>query len=131
MDPSTGSITLRAVFPNPKQTLLPGMFVRAVLEEGVIEQAILVPQRGVSRNPAGNATVLVVGADEKVEPRVIKVVRTVGEKWLVSEGLKTGDRVILEGVQKARPGTTVKAVPFGSPPATTPSAPSKPAAAQK
>jgi membrane fusion protein (multidrug efflux system) len=131
VDPSTGSITLRAVFPNPKQTLLPGMFVRAVLEEGFIEQAILVPQRGVSRNPAGNATVLLVGAEEKVEPRVIKVVRTVGDKWLVSEGLKTGDRVILEGVQKARPGTTVKAVPFGSPPATTPPGPPKPAAAQK
>jgi len=112
VDQSTGSIILRAVFPNPKQTLLPGMFVRAVLEEGVIEQAILVPQRGVTRNPAGNAMAMVVGAEEKVEPRVIKVVRTVGENWLVSEGLKEGDRVILEGLQKARPGTQVKAVPF-------------------
>ncbi len=122
VDPSTGSITLRAVFPNPKQTLLPGMFVRAILEEGVSEQAILVPQRGVSRNPAGNATVLLVGAEEKVEPRVIKVVRTVGDNWLVSEGLKAGDRVILEGIQKARPGTAVKAVPFGSAPAAPPAA---------
>jgi membrane fusion protein (multidrug efflux system) len=114
VDQSTGSITLRATFPNPKQTLLPGMFVRAILEDGVSEQAILVPQRGVTRNPAGNAMVMVVGGEEKVEPRIIKVVRTVGDNWLVSEGLKTGDRVILEGLQKARPGTPVKAVPFGS-----------------
>lgn len=114
VDQSTGAITLRAVFPNPKQTLLPGMFVRAVLEEGISDQAILVPQRGVTRNPAGNAMVMVVGAEEKVEPRVIKVARTVGDNWLVSDGLKAGDRVILEGLQKARPGTPVKAVPFGS-----------------
>ena len=114
VDQSTGSITLRAVFPNPKQTLLPGMFVRAILEEGVSEQAILVPQRGVTRNPAGSALVMVVGAEEKVEPRVIKVARTVGDNWLVSEGLKAGDRVVVEGIQKARPGTQVKAVPFGS-----------------
>jgi membrane fusion protein (multidrug efflux system) len=113
VDQSTGSITLRAVFPNPKQILLPGMFVRAILEEGVSEKAILVPQRGVTRNPAGSAMVMVVGAEEKVEPRVIKVVRTIGDNWLVSEGLKAGDRVILEGLQKARPGTPVKAVPFG------------------
>jgi membrane fusion protein (multidrug efflux system) len=117
VDQSTGSITLRAVFPNPKQTLLPGMFVRAVLEEGISEQAILVPQRGVTRNPAGNAMVMVVGAEEKVEPRVIKVERTMGDTWLVSEGLKAGDRVILEGIQRARPGTQVKAVPFGAKPA--------------
>lgn len=116
VDQSTGSITLRAVFPNPKQTLLPGMFVRAVVEEGESPQAILVPQRGVTRNPKGEAIVMIVGAEEKVEPRVIKVARTVGENWLVSEGLKAGDRVILEGVQKARPGTAVKAVPFGAKP---------------
>ncbi|GFE56289.1 efflux RND transporter periplasmic adaptor subunit [Geobacter sp. AOG1] len=116
VDQSTGSITLRAIFPNPKQTLLPGMFVRAILEEGVNEQAIMVPQRGVTRNPAGDAVVMVVGAEDKVEPRTIKVFRTVGDKWLVSEGLKTGDRVILEGFQKARPGTQVKAVPFGNKP---------------
>lgn len=120
VDQGTGSITLRAVFPNPKQTLLPGMFVRAILEEGISEQAILVPQRGVSRNPKGEATVLVVGAEEKVEPRVIKAERTIGENWLVSEGLKAGDRVIVEGLQKARPGTAVKAVPFGSAPAAAP-----------
>src|SRR5512143_3592868 len=122
VDQSTGSITLRAIFPNPKQTLLPGMFVRAVLEEGVDEHAILVPQRGVSRDQAGNATVMVVASQEKVEPRGIKVLRTVGENWLVSEGLKAGDRVILEGLQKARPGTVVKAVPFGSKVDVTPAA---------
>ncbi|MDD2308174.1 MAG: efflux RND transporter periplasmic adaptor subunit [Desulfuromonadaceae bacterium] len=120
VDQSTGSVTLRAVFPNPKQALLPGMFVRAVLVEGVNEAAILVPQRGVTRNPKGEALVMTVGAGEKVEPRPIKVVRTVGDNWLVSDGLKTGDRVILEGIQKARPGTQVKAVPFGSAPAAAP-----------
>lgn len=131
VDPSTGSITLRAIFPNPKQTLLPGMFVRTILEEGINENAILVSQRGVTRNPKGEAMVLVVGAEEKVEPRPIKVVRTVGDNWLVSEGLKAGDRVILEGLQKARPGTVVKAVPFGSAPAAPPAAASQPAAAKK
>lgn len=131
VDQSTGSITLRAVFPNPKQVLLPGMFVRAVLEEGVNEQAILVPQRGVTRNPKGDAMVMVVGAEEKVEPRVIQVVRTVGENWLVSDGLKPGDRVILEGLQKARPGTPVKAVPFGAKPAAAPGPQQQPAAAKK
>ena len=114
VDQSTGSVTLRAVFPNPKQELLPGMFVRAILVEGVNENAILIPQRGVTRTPAGDAVVMTVGAEDKVEPRPIKVVRTVGDSWLVSGGLKAGDRVILEGLQKARPGTPVKAVPFGS-----------------
>ena len=89
------------------------MFVRAILEEGISEHAILVPQRGVTRNPAGDAMVMVVGSEEKVEPRVIKVIRTVGDNWLVSEGLKAGDRVILEGLQKARPGMPVRAVAFG------------------
>ena len=132
VDQSTGSLTLRAEFPNPQQTLLPGMFVRAVVEEGVNEQAILVPQRGVSRNPKGEALVMVVGAEDKVEPRPIKVTRTVGDNWLVSEGLKAGDRVIVEGLQKGRPGTQVKTVPFGSKPAeAAPAAtPAQPAAAK-
>lgn len=112
VDEGTGSVTLRTLFPNPKLTLLPGMFVRTVLQEGVRENAILVPQRGVTRNPQGNAMVMTVGVDEKVEPRVIKTERTVGENWLVDEGLKPGDRIILEGLQKARPGTQVKAVAF-------------------
>lgn len=127
VDQSTGSVTLRAIFPNPKQTLLPGMFVRAILEEGVNEQAILVPQRGVTRNPKGEAMVMVVGAEEKVEPRIIKVAQTVGDNWLVSDGLKAGDRVILEGIQRARPGTPVKAVPFDSKPAAVPAAAQPPA----
>jgi len=131
VDQSTGSVTLRAVFPNPKQTLLPGMFVRAILEEGVDANAILVPQRGVTRTPKGDATVMVVGVEEKAEPRPIKVVRTIGDNWLVSEGLKAGDRVILEGLQKARPGTPVKAVPFGSAPAAPPAGAAQPPAAAK
>jgi len=130
VEQGTGSVTLRALFPNPDQLLLPGMFVRAILPEGVMDEAILVPQRGVTRNQKGEAMVMVVGAEEKVEPRVIKVSRTVGESWLVSEGLKVGDRVILEGIQKARPGTVVKAAPFGAQ-AGAPSGASQPAAGKK
>ena len=131
VDQGTGSITLRAVFPNPRQTLLPGMFVRAIVEKGVNDQAILVPQRGVTRTPQGEAMVMVVGAGDTAEPRPIKVSQTVGDSWLVSEGLKTGDRVILEGIQKARPGTPVKAVPFGSTANATPAAATQPPAAKK
>jgi membrane fusion protein (multidrug efflux system) len=116
VDQSTGSVTLRALFPNPQQLLLPGMFVRALVTEGRNDQAILVPQRGVTRNPAGNAMVMVVRSEEKVEQRIIKVARTVGDNWLVSDGLQAGDRVILEGIQRARPGTPVKVVPFGAKP---------------
>lgn len=112
VEQGTGSVTVRTVFPNPKGTLLPGMYVRAVLEEGVNERAILVPQRGVTRNAAGNATALVVGAGEKIELRNIKVSRTVGDSWLVEEGLGKGDRVVVEGLQKAKPGSPVRAVPF-------------------
>ncbi len=131
VDPSTGSVILRTLFPNPKQILLPGMFVRATLEVGVKEIAILVPQRGVTRNPKGDAMVMLVGAEEKVEPRIIKVDRTVGENWLVSEGLKAGDRVIVEGIQRARPGTPVKAVPFRSEPTAAPAGAPQPAAVKK
>ena len=127
VDAGTGSVTLRTLFPNPEQLLLPGMFVRAILEEGSNALALLVPQRGVTRNPAGDPMVFVVGAEEKVEARPIKVSRTIGDSWLVEEGLKTGDRVILEGIQRARPGTVVKAVPFGAPAV----APATPAAATK
>ena len=128
VDQSTGSVTLRAIFPNPDHLLLPGMFVRAIVTEGVNDEAILVPQRGVNRNPAGNATVMTVNGEEKVEPRVIQVVRTVGEQWLVSGGLLPGDRVILEGLQKARPGTPVKTYIFGE---TAEEAPPAPAAEEK
>ena len=131
VDPSTGSVTLRTLFPNPKLMLLPGMFVRAVLEEAVVEQGLLVPQRGVTRNPAGKAMVMAVGADDKVEPRVIAVDRTVGDNWLVSDGLKVGDRVIVEGLQKARPGTPVKAVPFSDQAAAGPATAAPPAADKK
>ncbi len=114
---STGSVTLRTVFRNPQQLLLPGMYVRAVLEEGVMEQAILVPQQGVTRDPAGNATALVVGAEDKVEPRTLKVARAIGDQWLVSDGLQAGDRLIVEGLQKARPGAPVRVVDLGRKPA--------------
>jgi membrane fusion protein (multidrug efflux system) len=105
--------------------------VRAILEEGVDEDAILIPQRGVTRNQKGDAMVMVVGAGDKVEPRPIKVVRTVGDNWLVSEGVKAGDRVIMEGFQKARPGTQVKTVPFATAPAAAPTGAPEPAAAKK
>lgn len=108
---STGSITLRAVFPNPKGDLLPGMYVRAVLEEGGEDQAILVPQQGVTRDAKGNPTALVVDADSKVELRVLKTRRTVGDKWLISEGLKAGDKLIVDGLQKIGPGLPVNPVP--------------------
>ncbi|HET6490097.1 MAG TPA: efflux RND transporter periplasmic adaptor subunit [Syntrophales bacterium] len=112
VDPTTGSYILRIVFPNPKRILLPGMFARAVLEEGVNEKALLVPQQGVSRDPKGNPTSLIVDAEGKVQQRMLTLDRTIGDKWLVSAGLAPGDRVIVEGVQKVRPGSSVKAVPF-------------------
>jgi len=111
VDQSTGSITLRAVFPNPRGELLPGMYVRAVLEEGAEEQAILAPQQGVTRDTKGNPTALVVGPDNKVELRVLKTRRTIGDKWLVSEGLKAGDKLIVDGLQRIAPGATVHPVP--------------------
>jgi membrane fusion protein, multidrug efflux system len=114
VDPSTGSITLRSVFPNKKQILLPGMYVRAIIEEGVNEQAILVSQQAVTRDPQGNAIAMVVDSSDKVEPRKLTTDRSIGDKWLVSEGLKAGDRVIMEGLIKVRPGVPVKVVPFGA-----------------
>ncbi len=98
---------MRAVFPNPQNLLLPGMFVTARLQEVVSQNALLVPQQGVTHDPKGNATALVVGADNKVEMHSIKADRAIGDKWLVSDGLQAGDRVIVEGVQKAMPGATV------------------------
>lgn len=104
VDPGTGNVTLRALFPNPKHDLLPGMFVRAVLETGVSEQAIAVPQMGVTRNPKGEATALVLNKEGKVEQRVLQTGGTIGDKWLVKSGLVAGDRVIVEGLQKVKPG---------------------------
>lgn len=113
VDQSTGSITLRAQFPNPNHLLLPGMFVRALVQEGVREQAMLVPQRGVTRDPAGNAVALVAGENDVVERRIVTTERAVGDAWLVTDGLNVGERVIVEGVQRVRPGVAVKVVPFG------------------
>ena len=112
VDPTTGSVILRVVFPNPEGVLLPGMFVRAVIKEGVNEQAILIPQQGVSRDHKGNPIALIVDAEGKVGLRMLTLDRAIGDKWLVSAGLAPGDRVIVEGMQMLRPGTVVKAVPF-------------------
>ncbi|MCS2156151.1 efflux RND transporter periplasmic adaptor subunit [Scandinavium sp. H11S7] len=107
VDESTGSITLRAIFPNPQHTLLPGMFVRARIDEGVQPNAILVPQQGVTRTPRGDATVLVVNAKNQVEARSVTASQAVGNQWLISNGLNTGDKVIVSGLQKVRPGVSV------------------------
>ncbi len=116
VEQSTGSVTLRAVFPNPDGMLLPGMFVRTVIQEGVREQGLLVPQQGVSRNGKGQPFALVVGAENKAEMRMLTVDRAVEDKWLVSKGLAPGDKVIVEGLIMLRPGAEVKAVPFGEKP---------------
>ncbi|KGD84508.1 membrane fusion protein (multidrug efflux system) [Pantoea sp. PNA 14-12] len=107
VDQTTGSITLRAIFPNPDKALLPGMFVRARLDEGTNPNALLVPQQAVTRTPTGDASVMVVGADNKVEARKIKAAQAIGDKWLVTEGLKAGERVIFTGLQRAKPGAQV------------------------
>jgi membrane fusion protein (multidrug efflux system) len=113
VDPGTGSIALRALFPNPKGELLPGMFVRARLEEGVNPQALLVPQVGVTRDQKGVPVALVVNAERKVERRLLVTDRVVGDAWLVTEGVRAGDQVIVEGLQKVRPGALVNPVPAG------------------
>lgn len=110
VNPSTGSITLRALVPNPGGRLLPGMFVRAQLEEGTRPEALLIPQIALRRDAQGRATVWVVGAGEKVEVRRVEAPRAIGDKWLITEGLVPGDRVIVEGLQKVRPGSEVAAV---------------------
>lgn len=111
VDESTGSITLRALFPNPQHMLLPGMFVRARIDEGTQPDAILVPQQGVTRTPRGDATVLVVNEKIQVESRTVVAPQAIGDRWLITEGLKNGDRVIISGLQKVRPGVTVVAIP--------------------
>lgn len=114
VDSDTGSITLRAVFPNPQHRLLPGMFVHARLEEGANDQALLVPQQGVTRNQRGEPTALIVGSDDKVELRTLQIGPAIDDKWLVVDGLKSGDRVIVEGSQKVRPGVQVRAAAVGN-----------------
>jgi membrane fusion protein (multidrug efflux system) len=112
VDPTTGSVILRIVVPNPQGVLLPGMFVRAVVKEGVSRKAILIPQQSVSRDPKGNPSALVVDAEGKVRQKALTLDRAIEDKWLVSSGLAAGDNVIVEGMQKVRPGASVKVVPF-------------------
>jgi membrane fusion protein (multidrug efflux system) len=112
VDPTTGMITLRAEVPNPENLLMPGMFARAELIEGVNTNAITIPQRTITRGAAGTSTVLVVGSDNKVDLRTIEIERSIGSKVVVSKGLKAGERIIVEGSQKAPPGSVVKPVPF-------------------
>jgi membrane fusion protein, multidrug efflux system len=112
VDPTTGMITLRALLANPDHWLLPGMFARGRLEQAVDSAALMVPQRAVMRGADGTATVLVVGTNNLVEPRVIQIDLAQGDRWMVSSGLKAGERVVVEGLQKARPGSVVVPVPF-------------------
>ncbi|MBS0307429.1 MAG: efflux RND transporter periplasmic adaptor subunit [Proteobacteria bacterium] len=112
VDPSTGSYALRVTVPNPENILMPGMYVRAIIGSGVRDNAILVPQQGIARDPKGNTNAMLVNKEGKVEARPVKVSRTVGDKWLVEDGLADGDRVIVAGLQKIRPGAPVKAVEF-------------------
>jgi membrane fusion protein (multidrug efflux system) len=126
VDQATGAITLRALFPNPKGDLLPGMYVRAVIEVGVREDAIVVPQQAVARDNKGDPIAMVVGSDGKVELRKLQTARTLGSEWLIDSGLKPGERVIVEGLQRARPGAIVQAVE--APPAAAKPAPATPPA---
>jgi membrane fusion protein, multidrug efflux system len=112
VDPTTGSVILRMIFPNPNNFLLPGMFVRAVVQEGINKQAILIPQQAVSRDPKGNPLTLIVDAESKVQLRMLTLDRAIGDQWLVSSGIAPGERVIIEGMQKVKPGIPVKAIPF-------------------
>ena len=112
VDPTTGSVILRAVFPNPNGVLLPCMFVRAVIKEGVKGEGMLIPQQAVSRDPKGNPFVWVVDKDGKAERRLLTVERAIGAQWLVSAGLKPGEHIVAEGLQRVRPGAMVKEVPF-------------------
>ena len=116
VDPSTGTVTLRATFPNPRGLLLPGMYVRAKLSQATAPNAILVPQTGVARDPRGAATAMIVGPGNKAVTRNIIADRTVGNAWLVTSGLKAGDRLIVEGLGQIKPGQVVKPVPAGSKP---------------
>jgi membrane fusion protein, multidrug efflux system len=109
VDQGTGSVTLRALMPNPERLLLPGMFVREEIQEGVRQGAVLAPQQGISHDQKGRPTALVVGTNNTVEPRLVETDRAVGDQWLVISGLKAGDRIVVEGLQAARPGATVVA----------------------
>jgi RND family efflux transporter MFP subunit len=116
VDQGTGSVTLRALVPNPERVLLPGMFVREEIDEGVRKDAILAPQQGVTHDQKGEPNALVVGPDDVVELRILQVDRAIGDQWVVNSGLLAGDRVIVEGIQSAKPGTKVVAEEFKAPP---------------
>ena len=129
VDPATGAVALRVVVPNPDQLLLPGMFVRAKVANAERRDAILAPQQGITRDPKGNASAMVVDADGKVAAREVKVSRAIGDKWLVESGLAAGDKLIVEGLQKIRPGAPVQATEQGiAPPAAAKPAAAAPAA---
>ena len=132
VDEATGSVTLRATFPNPDGTLLPGMYVRAVLDQAVDTMAILAPQQGITHDAKGNATALVVGAGDKVEPRTLVADRAIGDRWLVTGGLAAGERLIVEGLNKVGPGMPVRPteVKLGAKPAEAKPAEAKPAEAK-
>lgn len=114
VDEATGTVTLRAKFPNPDDVLLPGMYVRAVLDEAVDQSAILAPQQGISHDAKGNATAMVIGADGKAEPRTVVANRTIGDRWLVEDGLHDGDKLIVEGTNKIGPGMPVHGTEAGA-----------------
>lgn len=114
VDLDSGTVTLRARFPNPDGLLLPGMFVRVVAPQSVVPNAILAPQQGIARDPKGNATALVVTKANKVEQRTVTAAQAIGDKWLITAGLKAGDRLIVEGTDKVQPDATVKPVPVAS-----------------
>lgn len=132
VDPGTGSFSLRVTVPNPDNILMPGLYVRALIGAGVRDNAILVPQQGIARDPKGNTSAMVVDKDNKVEARPVRVSRTVGDKWLVEDGLAAGDRVIVAGLQKIAPGAPVNAVEAGAEaaPAGSPAPGAQPAAKQ-
>lgn len=115
VDQATGSFILRIVVPNPKHLLLPGMFVRAIVQEGIAGQAIFVPQQGVNRTPRGEPVALIVDNEGKVQQRMLVLDRSIGDQWLVSSGVEAGERVIVEGSMNVRPGMVVKCVAAGSP----------------
>ena len=129
VDPATGAVAMRIVVPNPDQLLLPGMFVRAKVANAERRDAILAPQQGITRDPKGNASAMVVDAEGKVAAREVKVSRAIGDKWLVESGLAAGDKLIVEGLQKIRPGAPVQATEQGiAPPAAAKPAAAAPAA---
>jgi len=130
VDPTTGSYALRVKVDNPDQVLMPGMYVRAQVGSGVRDNAILVPMQGIARDPKGDTSAMVVGKDGKVEVRPVKVSRALGNKWLVEDGLKAGDKVIVEGLQKIQPGMPVQATEMGATPAKPAAAPAATAAQQ-